>query len=60
VSYLPDPATALRCAVERCVQRKRFPGAVYLVARGDAVLSWEAVIEWKKKRRLIEFHQAED
>jgi CubicO group peptidase (beta-lactamase class C family) len=39
----PDPATSLRRAVERCVQRKRFPGAVYLVARGDAVLSWEAL-----------------
>ncbi|UCF81073.1 MAG: beta-lactamase family protein [Acidobacteriota bacterium] len=39
----PAPATALRRAVERCVQRKHFPGAVYLVARGDAVLSWEAV-----------------
>jgi hypothetical protein len=39
----PDPATRLRRAVERCVRRKHFPGAVYLVARGDAVLSWEAV-----------------
>jgi CubicO group peptidase (beta-lactamase class C family) len=39
----PDPEITLRRAVERCVRRKHFPGAVYLVARGDAVLSWEAV-----------------